>query len=85
MVALCVGRGDEHREAGDALEVILLGVAYAPVAVVSLGMGIDVHFERRGHVPGARPSTVTYSASMHAAPVPLKLCTVGYKTPLSEG
>ena len=54
MITLCVGRGDEHREAGDALEVILLGVAYAPVAVVSLGMGIDVHFERRGHVPGAR-------------------------------
>ena len=22
---------------------------------------------------------------VHAAPVPLKLCTVGYKTPLSEG
>ena len=54
MITLCVGRGDEHREAGDALEVILLGVAYAPVAVVSLGMCIDIHFERRGHVLGAR-------------------------------
>ena len=51
--ALGVRRRDEHREASYALKVILLRVAYAPVAVVHLRMRVDVHFQRGGDVFGA--------------------------------
>ncbi len=58
MFALGVRRRDEHREARYALEVVLLRVAYTPVAVVHLRMRVNVHFQRGGDIFGARALNV---------------------------